>query len=110
MESFVLDVKQEPYIDVKELPYESEFVVDLDRVLQLPSSTAEESSNEDCNAPVILTWKKLSITTQDGAKRILHHLIGKITSGFYAIMVPSGWGKTTLLNTLACRLDDRTKV
>lgn len=108
MESLVHDVKTEPYVEMKELPYEAEFVVDLDRVL-LQTENLETAVDEN-DAPVVLTWKNLSTFAYGGSKQILHHLNGKITAGLYAIMGPSGSGKTSLLNTLACRLDGRTKV
>jgi hypothetical protein len=96
-----------PYVDIKELPFETELVVDLDRVQHKYEAQEEEM---DVDAPVVLTWRNVSSFAKSGEKQILHNLSGKITAGFYAIMGPSGSGKTSLLNTLACRLDNRTVV
>lgn len=58
---------------------------------------------------MVLTWKNVTVTANNGHKEVLHHLDGKITKGFYAIMGPSGSGKTTMLNMLACRMDNAMK-
>lgn len=108
MESLVHDVPSEPYVEVKDLAYETEFVVDLDRVI-VPTDPHHEEVEVD-DAPVVLTWRNVSSYAYGGAKQILHNLNGKVTAGLYTIMGPSGSGKTSLLNTLACRLDGRTKV
>jgi ABC-type multidrug transport system fused ATPase/permease subunit len=114
----------EPYLEMRSMRFEPEFVVDLDKVT--PGETIRESRREsvrladsggadaylaekdDPTAPVVMTWKNLSVFV--GKKQLLHNLKGKITAGFYAIMGPSGSGKTTLLNTLACRLDRMVRV
>ena len=58
------------------------------------------------NAPVILTWKDLSVSTKtDPPKVLLNNISGSITGGFWAIMGASGGGKTTLLSTISLRLD-----
>ena len=58
------------------------------------------------NAPTILTWKDLSVTTKSNPPKVLlKNISGSITGGFWAIMGASGGGKTTLLSTLSLRLD-----
>ena len=109
MESFVVDVPQEPYVELKVFSFHEEFVIDVDHVT-LDESLTDVSARELHETPLVLVWKGLSVHAHGGKKQLLHELSGKITRGFYAIMGPSGSGKTTLLNTLACRLDHHMKV
>jgi ATP-binding cassette subfamily G (WHITE) protein 2 len=58
------------------------------------------------NAPAVLTWKDIVVSTKTNpTKVLLNHISGTITGGFWAILGPSGGGKTTLLSTLSLRLD-----
>jgi ATP-binding cassette subfamily G (WHITE) protein 2 len=58
------------------------------------------------NAPTILSWSNMSVTTRKEPRKILlDNISGSITGGFWAIMGASGGGKTTLLSTLSLRLD-----
>lgn len=58
------------------------------------------------NAPIILSWSNMSVTTKkEPRKTLLDNISGSITGGFWAIMGASGGGKTTLLSTLSLRLD-----
>eukprot|EP01038_Epipyxis_sp_PR26KG_P005179 gene5179-7206_t len=61
------------------------------------------------NAPVILSWKNLSVTTKPRgkipAKTIINNVDGTITGGLWGIMGASGSGKTTLLSVLSLRMD-----
>ena len=78
------------------------------------------------NAPTVLTFENITVTTKsDIPVTLLHGISGQITGGyhqstfhilafnfsliigFYAIMGSSGSGKTTLLSTLSLRLDTR---
>jgi ABC-type transport system involved in cytochrome bd biosynthesis fused ATPase/permease subunit len=103
------DDAPEPFLELRSKRYDDEFVLDLDRVQeQLQAESSIDNAKDDPTAPVVLTWKNLSVFA--GKKQLLHNLKGKITVGFYAIMGPSGSGKTTLLNSLACRLDRLVKV
>ena len=66
------------------------------------------SPDAPANAPTILVWDHLTVTTQikgGGTKTLIDDISGAITGGFWAIMGPSGGGKTTLLSTLSLRLD-----
>lgn len=64
------------------------------------------SPNSPENAPVILTWKDLTVKTKTVPPKILlNNISGVITGGFWAIMGASGGGKTTLLSTVSLRLD-----
>ena len=58
------------------------------------------------NAPIILSWSNMTVTTKkEPRKTLLDNISGSITGGFWAIMGASGGGKTTLLSTLSLRLD-----
>jgi ABC-type molybdenum transport system ATPase subunit/photorepair protein PhrA len=58
------------------------------------------------NAPIILSWSNMTVTTRKEPKKtLLDNISGSITGGFWAIMGASGGGKTTLLSTLSLRLD-----
>lgn len=58
------------------------------------------------NAPIILSWTNMTVTTKKEPKKVLlDNISGSITGGFWAIMGASGGGKTTLLSTLSLRLD-----
>lgn len=57
------------------------------------------------NAPTILTFDKIKVTSKKNSSVILNNVSGTITGGFWAIMGSSGSGKTTLLSTLSLRLD-----
>lgn len=107
MESFVVDVPKEPYVELKVLPYSKEFVVDVDEIAVVGESLSDVNVDD---GSIALAWRGLSVQAHGGKKQLLFELSGKITHGFYAIMGPSGSGKTTLLNTLACRLDHHMKV
>jgi len=106
MESFVVDVPTEPYVEMRPLPFR-EFEVDLDAtIVETPlRERVNSESTVDDGSPVVLTWRDLNVFAFGGKKQLLHNLSGKVSSGFYAIMGPSGSGKSTLLNTLSCRLD-----
>lgn len=57
-------------------------------------------------APTILTFKDVTVSTKGNPPKILlNNVSGQITGGFWAIMGASGGGKTTLLSTLSLRLD-----
>ncbi len=57
-------------------------------------------------SPSILTFEKIRVTTKTTNKKVLiNDVSGSITGGCWAIMGSSGGGKTTLLSTLALRLD-----
>lgn len=57
------------------------------------------------NAPTILTFDKVKVTSKKNGSIILNEVSGSINGGFWAIMGSSGSGKTTLLSTLSLRLD-----
>jgi ABC-type multidrug transport system ATPase subunit len=57
------------------------------------------------NAPSILTFDKVKVTSKRNGAIILNEVSGLINGGFWAIMGSSGSGKTTLLSTLSLRLD-----
>ena len=60
------------------------------------------------NAPVVISWEKLTVSTKprNGVmKTLLKGVQGSITGGLWAIMGPSGSGKTTFLSCLSQRLD-----
>lgn len=57
------------------------------------------------NAPTVLTFDKVKVTSKKNESIILNEVSGTITGGFWAIMGSSGSGKTTLLSTLSLRLD-----
>lgn len=57
------------------------------------------------NAPTVLTFEKIKVTSKKSTSVILNEVSGTITGGFWAIMGSSGSGKTTLLSTLSLRLD-----
>lgn len=58
------------------------------------------------NAPTVLTFTNINVTTRAKPKRVLlDNISGSITGGCWAIMGASGGGKTTLLSTLSLRLD-----
>lgn len=57
------------------------------------------------NAPTILSFDKVKVTSKKNSSVILNEVSGTITGGFWAIMGSSGSGKTTLLSTLSLRLD-----
>jgi ATP-binding cassette subfamily G (WHITE) protein 2 len=66
--------------------------------------TFSPSHNE--KSPSILTFNNISVSTRTTPKKVLiNNVSGSITGGFWAIMGSSGGGKTTLLSTLALRLD-----
>ena len=66
------------------------------------SDTMTFSPHEVANAPAVLAWRDLTVTSK--GKTLLNKVSGRIAGGFVAVMGPSGSGKSTLLNTLACRL------
>ncbi len=111
MESFVVDVPTEPYVEMRPLPFR-EFEVDLDAtIVETPlRERVNSESTLDDGSPIVLTWRDLNVFAFGGKKQLLHNLSGKVSSGFYAIMGPSGSGKSTLLNTLSCRLDSNMTV
>lgn len=49
-------------------------------------------SRDDCEAPVFLAWKDLSVTVRRHKRPLLNKVTGKITTGFYAIMVSARFG------------------
>ncbi len=57
------------------------------------------------NAPTIMIFDKVKVTSKKNGAVILDEVSGSITGGFWAIMGSSGSGKTTLLSTLSLRLD-----
>jgi ABC-type multidrug transport system ATPase subunit len=57
------------------------------------------------NAPTVMTFTNITVTTKAKKNVILDDCSGSITGGFWAIMGASGSGKTTLLSTLSLRLD-----
>ena len=65
------------------------------------------SPNQPENAPTVRAWDNLTVSTKVNgeSKTLLNNISGTITGGFWAIMGASGGGKTTLLSTLALRLD-----
>ncbi|CAM6115385.1 unnamed protein product [Calypogeia fissa] len=58
---------------------------------------------------VVLSWTNMTVKSRDG-KIVLDDLSGQVHTGFTAIMGPSGSGKSSLLNTLACRMDKSASV
>jgi len=58
------------------------------------------------NAPAVLVWKDLTVSTRTNPPKVLlDGISGQITGGFWAIMGGSGSGKTTLLSTISLRID-----
>lgn len=54
-----------------------------DIVLRIPSG------NDDDDSPVFLAWKDLTVTSRKMKRPLLNNVTGKITNGYYAIMVNS---------------------
>jgi ATP-binding cassette subfamily G (WHITE) protein 2 len=60
--------------------------------------------DDDYGDAAELSWKDLKVTSPDGKKVLLSEACGRVKGRFLAIMGPSGAGKTSLMNMLACRL------
>ena len=76
----------------------------------------------------VLVWKNITVQIRQDKRKeffqrlksyktfvpkrkcLLNNISGAITGGLWAVMGPSSSGKSTLLNTLACRLDVNTVV
>eukprot|EP01034_Spumella_vulgaris_P039215 gene39215-48436_t len=79
-------------------------IIDSEKDAKVRKLTFTPLDND--KSPSILTFTNIKVSTKTSNKKVLiDDVSGSITGGFWAIMGSSGGGKTTLLSTLALRLD-----
>ncbi len=75
---------------------------------QRDNSTTSFTPTAPDNAPTVLSFSNLIVTTKtEPPKILLNNVSGNIIGGLWAIMGASGSGKSTLLSTLSLRIDNR---
>jgi ABC-type multidrug transport system ATPase subunit len=106
-----------PVVIVPEAAIDETAVLDIVRQRGRTESSAESGGNGRSRSltftpwspdviPTVLTWENLWVKTRTvPIKELIKGVNGSIQGGFWAIMGPSGGGKTTLLSTLSLRLD-----
>eukprot|EP01036_Dinobryon_divergens_P027780 gene27780-36607_t len=92
-----------------ELVGASDVSIAVDQIAYIEDKEGCYNAVTPANAPAVLTWQNLSVTTKARRnippKAIISSIDGSISGGLWGIMGASGSGKTTLLSVLSLRLD-----
>jgi ABC-type multidrug transport system ATPase subunit/ABC-type multidrug transport system permease subunit len=92
------------HIDMNQMPVGEYEMAEHTRTNTIATRSRQSSiSISSDQVATVLTWSGLEVRTPKG--KIILQGSGQISGGLWAIMGPSGSGKSSLLNALACRLD-----